>query len=97
MILLLQLMVCSTFKHCLSDSDAHLEAELDPATVPTFQPLAAPTPQSETLLLLQLDCFGGPGLSEEQFIALIVRCHVCRKYMTRGTIEYHHCQGGEDK
>src|SRR3984957_13333892 len=68
-------------------------AEINPATVPTFQPLSVPSPQSETYLLLQLDCFSGAGLSEDRFLALIVRCHVCRRYMTSGTYEYHDCKG----
>jgi len=43
-------------------------------------------------LLLQLDVFPDPGISQAQFQMLFVRCNSCDLYTTRGAFDYHHCK-----
>jgi hypothetical protein len=42
-------------------------------------------------LLLQLDEIKDPGLSEEVFYELIVKCRKCRRHMTRRATIFHNC------
>lgn len=48
--------------------------------------------QSELALLMRLDSFSGPGLSEAQFRSLFLKCRTCQMYVTRRTADYHTCK-----
>jgi hypothetical protein len=67
-------------------------ADVDVTIVDTFQPALQPLGTSDVHTLLQLDCFGGRGLTERQFLKLIVKCRLCRRYVTRNTVRWHACE-----
>jgi hypothetical protein len=52
--------------------------------------------ETEFSLILRLDSFTDPGISEAQFRGLFSKCHFCNLYMTRRTANYHDCKEMQD-
>jgi hypothetical protein len=75
--------------HFVQDSISYLtSAGLDTSLVTTFKPSYRYT----LSLVMRLDSYTNPGLTEEEFLGLIAKCLGCGRYMTRRTIDQHECQ-----
>ena len=59
--------------------------------VPSFTP--APIVENYFATLMQLDDLAAPGVSEDVFQQLFVKCRHCRTYMTTRTTLFHECKG----
>jgi hypothetical protein len=66
-----------------------LDLAVDTLVIPKFDPKSRP--ESEFNLILRLDSYTDPGLSEAEFQKLFAKCHHCSLFMTRRTISYHDC------
>ena len=64
--------------------------EVSAADVPHFRP--APIVENYFAILMQLDDISEPGVSEDVFRMLFIKCRGCGMYMTRRTSLFHNCK-----
>ena len=80
-----------SYHHCCSISCTHTMCgvAISGTSVQPFQPESLSADSFS--LLLQLDEIRDPGVSEEVFNELFLKCSKCRKHMTRRAVIFHNC------